>query len=550
MTTFFFSIADSWTEYPSNLVARAAGLGVPALSVGSAPVVTGGTISASLPIAFDADIGSPVSATNSPTGWALTSNPGNCFAIDNSGQIYAISVDIPPQSYALIVQATNINGSGSATVTINVSTASTIYYVATTGNNTNNGLSPLTPFLTLAHAAGVAVTPGNAVLVLGGTYTIPTNLVIGGSGNSSNQIVWAPYQQATVTIACSNITSGGYIQLNGSYVTFMNFIVDGTGATSTSPCIANYQTTASRMIGNTIHDCQGSGIWCGGTSTNNAVSNNTIYNFCMNNLNHALGSAGGWGEGISFEGDTGTTNNGNVMYGNTVYQGWGEALGLYGAIESQVAYNTIFDCYDVMIYADCAENCSIYNNMVYSTGNTAYGYLGAGLPDGIRFAREIAGVPNSGNLVYNNIVVGTLAGISYYDYDSGGGMQNCKIMNNVCVNNTNPILIVADASHSGNIVEDNIFYGANPSGSATGFTFNFNCWFSSTRSGGFVGVNDITSSPSFVGSAGSFVSTDYQVTSGSPCKSAGTNLYSSGVTIDFGNNARPSSGNITIGAWQ
>ncbi|WP_298185041.1 right-handed parallel beta-helix repeat-containing protein, partial [Acidiferrobacter sp.] len=71
------------------------------------------------------------------------------------------------------------------------------YYVATTGSDSNNGLSPQTPFLTIQHAIET-VGPGGTIEIMGGTY--PGGITIDHPGTASGWITMEPYQNEQVTI--------------------------------------------------------------------------------------------------------------------------------------------------------------------------------------------------------------------------------------------------------------------------------------------------------------------------------------------------------------
>lgn len=538
----------------NNLAAGAAGFAnsKPALSIngvgGGVPVVTGGTRTIAMPMLGGANVGAVVSATNSPTSWSITSQPyGTFFSITSGGQIQikqgqlpGTTVDVPPQSYALTVQATNGSGSGSATVTVSVTTSGTIFYVSTSGSDSAAG-TLAAPFLTFNKAATACNAAGDVALFMAGTYS-PTSFSISNSGTAAHPIMFAPYQGAAVTFTCTNIASGSCINLNGSYTTFMGFNIQGSG-TKVTDGVALFNTTGSRVSGCTINGFYQSGVWVGTADGSNVIINNIVSNNCQSNLNHKLGSAGGWGQGITFN------SNSNQAIGNTVFNNWGEGIGVQSCTGCTVSFNTVYDNYSVLIYPDASNNLVINNNFCYSTTST-YGYLGSGRPDGIRFSREGTAHPNANNLVANNIVIGTISGCGYDNAFNSGGMQNNIIVNNTFINNSGScILFESDSGNSGNVVENNIMYGSNPSGVTAGYSYNHNCWFSSTA-GSFAGTGDVNANPSFTGTAGADTATAYQLNSGSPCKNAGLNLTSSAVTVDYGNNARPSSGNFTIGAWQ
>jgi hypothetical protein len=70
--------------------------------------------------------------------------------------------------------------------------AGTSYYVSPTGLDSNNGTSPATPWLTLAHVNARTISPGDTIyLQRGGTWNEP--LIVPSSGTSGNPIAFDAY---------------------------------------------------------------------------------------------------------------------------------------------------------------------------------------------------------------------------------------------------------------------------------------------------------------------------------------------------------------------
>lgn len=100
------------------------------------------------------------------------------------------------------------------------------YYVSPSGNDSNNGTSLSTPFLTIQKAASVAQA-GDTVYIRAGTYreTItPTN-----SGTSSQKIVFQAYNNERVIISGADELSGSWTQHSGN-IYYLNNV---SGWTST-----------------------------------------------------------------------------------------------------------------------------------------------------------------------------------------------------------------------------------------------------------------------------------------------------------------------------
>ncbi len=73
------------------------------------------------------------------------------------------------------------------------------YYVSTSGNDANNGLSPDTPFATIGHVNGMALQPGDSVLFKCGDVWRADSLVIARSGTASAPITFGAYPAGCAT---------------------------------------------------------------------------------------------------------------------------------------------------------------------------------------------------------------------------------------------------------------------------------------------------------------------------------------------------------------
>jgi hypothetical protein len=120
-------------------------------------------------------------------------------------------------------------------------TCATNYYVATTGNDSNNGKSPATPWLTLQHANNSLPTGGTAagscINVAPGTYPQGVSITAGGNhASSSGYVVY----RCTTMDACTvtDVSAGGQ---NGSFVLVtpgVNYVwIDGFTLSAASPTL-------------------------------------------------------------------------------------------------------------------------------------------------------------------------------------------------------------------------------------------------------------------------------------------------------------------------
>jgi uncharacterized repeat protein (TIGR02059 family) len=156
----------------------------------------------------------------------------------------------------------------------------TTYYVSTSGNDGNNGLTTSTPWKTLDYAVKTATAPGSIIaLKKGDIWAGGTALSIQHGGNSTNPIVWdgslwgtganailqSTTDRSTPNVAIVNI-------INCSYVTFQNITIDGNnkdvygivvgGAENNHYSPSSSQNNEHHII---VQDCEV--LNCGTTST-------------------------------------------------------------------------------------------------------------------------------------------------------------------------------------------------------------------------------------------------------------------------------------------
>ena len=304
-------------------------------------------------------------------------------------------------------------------------TCVTNYYVATTGNDSNNGTSPSTPWLTLQHANNSLPTGGAAagscINAATGTYASGVSITAGGNlASSTGYVVY----RCTTMDACTvtDVTAGGQ---NGSFV-----------FNSTQPMTGNYVIIDGFTLTAAAPDQFGQGIelWAGSNTFTNSVHHvwvlnsiisgygqagiqmnegeyfYAIHNTLFGNANSTPGGCGVQGSGISFaneraiSGYTPTPDDlNNPIVGNI-----GSAF--HNAIEWNVLYNNATT-------TACPGGNTDGNNIIADTWNWdnrggTTPYTGGGL---IAF-----------NVVYN------AGGIGIHLFNSPG----LTVANNSCYNNS------------------------------------------------------------------------------------------------------------------
>ena len=276
-----------------------------------------------------------------------------------------------------------------------------VYYVSTsTGNNGNNGTSPLTPWATLTYALGgtTAVTSGDTIYVAPGVYrenvvvalTSPTsNLKIIGSTDGS-LFTTVPVGYVRITSALSDNGSFSGQTLTGTsknYIWIENLLFEGSVQllTSANMTITNcsfygplYITSPSGLASNaTITRCifvyqgvptgQGMSLRIDGTGT--AVASGNIIKSCL--IHHYGG--GSTAAMVYFSGSTGTLLYNCSFFGSSQRAIWTTSA---NAVE---VYNSLFCGYFSVACLGAnstGQLISNYNRFIVSgtvAGNTTVG---------------------------------------------------------------------------------------------------------------------------------------------------------------------------------
>lgn len=354
-------------------------------------------------------------------------------------------------------------------------------FVATTGNDNNDGLTLTTPWKTVQKAANAAQ-PGDIVCVRAGTYN--EKVTINVSGTAGAAITFQSYPGETAVLdgtglAVPNADNGMVYIQNRAYVIVKGFE------------IRNYKTSTKNYVP--------IGIRITGTSHHIEIRENILHHIEHNGTS----SSGTDAHGIAIHGTSGTTAISNIVVdGNVLYSlklGSSEALVINGNVEGwQVTHNTIHDVNNIGIDIigfegtasanDQARNGLIAYNDVYnitSAGNPAYGsdrsagciYVDGGREVvieynkahncnlGVEIASEHAGKATSNVTVRNNwIYNNTDVGLGMGGYDTGrGSTENCVIVNNTFYNNASlsdawgaELYIQYDTRN--NTIKNNIFF--------------------------------------------------------------------------------------------
>jgi hypothetical protein len=223
------------------------------------------------------------------------------------------------------------------------------YYVSTTGNDLNDGLTPSTAWQHIYFAASNSnLLPGDVVNILAGTYN--ETIVITRSGNSSSNIIFKPYTNGVI-IRRPEGANENCIDIQASYIKLVNLKIsnnstDGTGYGNGIRFNNNNNKISNLEIFRFSH-----GIYLQGSSQliKKTIIRNNSYGICEGpGLNYSIVIS----NQIIFNNSGGITHNGqnnwngvnnNIYDGNYIARNGGYAFWAdYHGAENQYINNSIF----------------------------------------------------------------------------------------------------------------------------------------------------------------------------------------------------------------
>jgi len=411
------------------------------------------------------------------------------------------------------------------------------YYVATYGNDNNSG-SENDPWRTLEHATDEAGS-GDTIYVRSGTYYPTKSIQLSIDNPPDSPILLMPYPGETVIIDGSRTAPENDIfVVRGEYYEIRGFELRNSKRVGINLYTGNH----IRVINNIIHDSQKDAINGSVGTSDLYVAGNTVYHNVHENDRFQMNHEGGWAAAIR------TTENGDIIINNIIYENWGEGIGANGT-NHFITGNTLRDNYSVEIYADNLAESTINGNFVYTTNDPSFMRLyPSGVTasaTGISMANEDPNNPVRLNhlKITNNIVVGNRHwSISQWESSRTGGLRNSIIANNTFVtNNVSGIIRLDDVYQENTTIANNIFYQRNPDtvvaliSNLNGIVFKNNHWYGENRIFSTIGdsaedAHDLYSEPSLVNPDGTSPE-DFRLVPGSPDINAGCSV--NGVAADF-----------------
>jgi len=369
------------------------------------------------------------------------------------------------------------------------------YYVATNGNDGNNGTNTSSPLRTIT--AGISrLAGGDTLYIRAGTYTEALHGIPSGTA-ADHPTTISGYGGETVTI--NGIYSGyvGYFY-NVQNIILENLIIDGTSATNNTISL-DWYTSNITLRNMTIQNAAWTAIFSRGD--NHKFQNLDINRYGVDDANRR-------GHGFYIKGHN------NLVEDCKIHHGSGHGVHVYATTPDPKPLNTI-----------------IRRNIFYANGHDSY------------YGRErVSGIGvyvGDNTLVYNNIV-----------YDNGRGIAvnysstNAKIYNNTVFGNQFTGIYMGPANNDANaatyektpasdtIVRNNIIYQNGTALSDAGIRT--------------VSDHNLTTNPSFVNIVSSPY--DFHLQPGSPAIDTG--IADGAPSTDFDGHGRPYGAGFDIGAFE
>ncbi|WP_068501816.1 right-handed parallel beta-helix repeat-containing protein [Paenibacillus kribbensis] len=481
------------------------------------------------------------------------------------------------------------------------SAASTEYYVATSGSDSNAGTSDA-PWKTLQHAADVAPV-GSTVYVRGGVYNQKLKITRSGSA-SQGPIVFTNYGTETAIIDGTGLSvSGteGLIELaDVDYVTVQGFeIRNFTTASKNAVPVGIYVHGSGGFINlsnNKIHDIKNTvtptgkdrlgrdahGIAVYGTKApasihDLTISGNELYNLVLGSSESLVlnGNVDGFAVtdnlihnndniGIDLIGFEGTAPNtaydqarNGLVKGNRVYnnssnnnpsykQDDNSAGGIYvdggkdSIIEQNYSYNNDIGIEIASEHVGKAtSNITVRSNVIYNNRLTG---IAMGGYDDERGSTVNCKIVN--NTLYKNDTFGGGSGQLFIQYDT----QNNVIKNNIFVASSTDVLIYNEyTKNSGNVVDYNLYFAPGGSSEVNWIWKNKEyTGFSAYKSGTGNDAHSLFADPKFVNAANG----DFHLQSSSPAIDAGNTDRAIIGTLDIDGKPRVQGAAVNIGAYE
>lgn len=431
-----------------------------------------------------------------------------------------------------------------------------LYVNAQIGSNSNSGLSPTQPFLTIQKAATIAG-PGTTVHVASGVYYEKVKPVYSGLPGQFVNYIAEGTDSVIINGTGVNLGSSGLVELlYVNYIRFSGFHLKNSSASgywvenSSNIRIENNSIRKTNDSGIKFRDCN-----------NFYINNNIVRLACMSNGEECITVA----DCHDFE-----VYNNTVCEGVGIYPG-GEGIDIKsGSYNGKIYKNHVYDLPpnynplvnsdgDVGIYIDAysstypnhLRNIQVYSNIVSTPVGIAIGAEQGGLAENVSVYNNIIHncyyhgievtnwvMPNTGYKKNIYIINNTVYKCGYLSgsYPSGNGIfiesehnldSNFVINNNILYKNIGYQIRVKPNAANNTTVSKNLLWG-----------------YLNVGVQDVTGLNPVLANPLFVDTA----NFNFHLMAGSPAIDAGSAVYA--PAFDFDGNPRPQGMGFDIGAYE
>ena len=451
--------------------------------------------------------------------------------------------------------------------------AGPVYFVSNAGSDSNNGLTPNTPWKTVNKVNATVRQQGADVYFRAGDVWNNQQLRINWSGTATDPVVVGAYHMVngklvygngtlrkpeingTFKAACRTTKScaidssravptsswQGLVVINGDNVTVRNLrLRDSAGAAVTfSP------STVQRNI---VIENNEMAHWAKAIINAKRVQHIVIRgnvaregNYC--DLHKYPGCTGGWWAAGIYINDSSPAHA--LLENNEVTQNYGEGLSCLRSSHVIIRGNRSGNNRSTLFYLDNCSDSVVEQNIGWSDPTKKYHWTGTG-QEGVALVVEDykdATARNSvNNIIRNNMIAGMGACIRV-DMDSGaksrGRLVGAKIHGNTCMGTRGHALLnfLSDANVRLLEVSNNIFHSENTTknpcrnNSPNSVAMRNNNWSKTPESASCRGRGDVVGNPRVNGSGWATKSfnnqpkiSDFQLRSDSPARRAGVNL--------------------------
>ena len=319
-----------------------------------------------------------------------------------------------------------------------------IFYVSTTGIDTNNGLTISTPFATVSKAVQLA-NPGDMIYVRGGTYASATRINLSKTGTATQMNFLFAYPGEKVILDFSSMLLGDSnqgVQISGDYWYVKGISIYNAGDNGMLIQGGNY----NRIENCAFYENRDAGFEIKGGAAYNKIIN------CDSYLNADPATSYGNADGFSTKIDPGT---GNYYYGCRAWS------------NSDDGWDGYLKCLDAAPPVPDDMTTTLENCWTFKSGYLKDGTKGPGNGNGFK----TGGSGTTPDQRHNQILINCLSfGNTNKGFDQNGNMGSLSMINCTSISNASGNYMFKTAIATGKVVTVENCISLQPSGTKTGFS--------------------------------------------------------------------------------